>query len=182
MAICQEALDLIVEFEGCLKKVGPDLYAPYLDPIGIPTIGIGSIWRADGTRVQMSDPPITRAKCVELMQLELTKKCEPAVDRLIAVKMHPFMRGALVSFAYNLGEGALRGSNLRRVINARQWSQVPGEFAKWRMAGGRVFAGLVRRRKAEADLFMAGVAAMRADTPANDNTAWITTISRAVAA
>lgn len=180
MAICKEALDLICHFEGCLKKVGPDLYAPYLDPIGIPTLGVGSIWRTDGSRVQMGDPPITRAQAMELMDLELRKKCEPAVDRLITTKMHPLMRGALVSFAYNLGEGALKASNLRRVINGKRWQDVPAEFAKWRMAGGRMLPGLVRRRKAEADMFMAGVRAMHVGPANNDNTmGWVTTITRA---
>lgn len=177
MPIAPEALALIEEFEGCLRKVGPDLYAPYLDPVKIPTIGIGSIWRLDGTRVEMTDPPISKAQCYALMERELRLKCEPAVDRLILVPLHPISRGALISFAYNCGEGALRGSTLRKVINARQWSAVPGEFAKWRTAGGRVFPGLVRRRAAEADMFMRGVALQRTGVAENDN-AW-TAIVRA---
>jgi hypothetical protein len=64
---------------------------------------------------------------------------------------------AHLSFVYNCGSGALRASTLRKVISARRWEEVPGEFAKWRTGGGRVLAGLVRRRKAEADLFMRGV-------------------------
>lgn len=162
MRTCPEALALIAEFEGCLKKVGPDLYAPYRDPVGIATIGIGSIWRRDGSRVQMSDPPISRAECETLMGLELTKKCEPAIDRLITVPLHPLMHGALVSFTYNCGEGALRGSNLRKAVNDKRWSDVPREFAKWRMAGGRVFKGLERRRAAESAMFMRGVAKLAA--------------------
>lgn len=158
MVVAQAALDLIAEFEGCLKPVGNSMYAPYLDPVGIPTIGIGSIWRRDGSRVAMSDPAISKAECVALMDLELTKKCEPAVDRLITVPLHSLSRGALISFVYNCGEGALKGSNLRKVINAKQWSAVTAEFAKWRMGGGRVLPGLVRRRTAEAKMFMEGVA------------------------
>lgn len=173
------ALALVAEFEGCLKKVGADAYAPYLDPVKIPTIGIGSIWREDGTRVAMSDPPISRAECERLMGLELTKKCEPAISRLITTKLHPLMHGALVSFTYNCGEGALRGSNLRKAVNERRWGDVPKEFAKWRMAGGRVFAGLVRRRAAEAEMFMKGVALLQAGEPANDN--WLTEVLRAAA-
>jgi lysozyme len=157
MSTCAEALALIEEFEGCLKKVARDLYAPYLCPAGVPTIGIGSIWRSDGSRVTMSDPAITKAECYALMDRELVKKCEPAVDRLFIPTLHPLSRGALISFVYNCGAGALRASTLRKVINARRWDEVPGEFAKWRTGGGRVLAGLVRRRKAEADLFMRGV-------------------------
>lgn len=181
MTLCQEALDLIEEFEGCLKPIGPDLYAPYRDPIGIPTIGIGSIWHLDGSPVQMSDAPITRAQAVELMEHEISRKCEPAVDRLITVRLHPFSRGALVSFCYNLGAGQLKVSNLRKAINERRWSDVPAEFAKWRLAGGRVLPGLVRRRAAEAALFMRGVQAQRTSVPENDNriSDWTTILQRA---
>jgi lysozyme len=157
MATCREALELICFFEGYIRKLPDGRAAPYLDPVGIPTIGYGSIWRRDGTRVAMSDPPITHEEALDLMQLELTKKCEPAVDRLIAVPMHSLMRGALISFAYNLGSGALKASTLRKVINAQDWGRVRREFAKYRVAGGRVLPGLVRRRAAEADMFLKGV-------------------------
>jgi len=178
MEICTEALALIEEFEGCLRKVGPDLYAPYRDPVGIATIGIGSIWRKDGSRVQMSDPPINKAMCYELMNHELNLKCIPAVSRLITVPLHPLSFGALVSFTYNCGDGALKASTLRKVINARQWNAVPGEFAKWRTAAGRVLPGLVRRRTAESKMFMKGVALMRQTVAENDGE-WVTTLARA---
>jgi lysozyme len=180
MAVCTEALELIEHFEGCLKKVGPDLYAPYFDPIGIPTIGVGSIWRADGSRVKITDPPISKAECFALMQLELAKKCEPAVDRLITVPLHPLSRGALISFVYNCGSGALQASTLRKVINAKAWPRVPGEFAKWRTAAGRVLPGLVRRRAAEAKMFMDGVKALEAQGMAGaTGDDWHTILKRA---
>lgn len=181
MAVCREALALIEEFEGCLKKVGDDLYAPYIDPVGIPTIGIGSIWRLDGSRVQMSDPPITKAQCYALMDRELSLKCEPAVNRLITAPLHPFSRGALISFTYNCGDGALKGSNLRKAVNEQRWKDVPAEFDKWRMGGGRILPGLVRRRRAESAMFMKGVKDlfMRGVAEANDNGGWITTVAKA---
>lgn len=174
--VCEEAVDLIREFEGTHRMIGPDLVAPYLDPVGIPTIGTGSIWYLDGRRVTMESPPISLAQCEELLQRELRHSCEPAIDRLINVRLHPFMRGSLASWTYNLGGGNLQASTLRKVINARQWSLVPGELAKWRVAKGKILSGLVRRRAAEAELFMRGVAAMRAEAADNDNGGWQTTI------
>ena len=191
MTVCKEALDLITEFEGYLKRLkdGTDRVVPYRCPAGVATIGYGSIWRADGSRVEMTDPPITRAQALHLFDLELTAKCIPAVSRLITVKLHPLMHGALVSFAYNLGEGALRASTLRRKINERRWGEVPAEFAKYRVAKGVVLAGLVRRRKAESDMFMYGVKAqatpaapLPVEPPPIDNTRWVTTVLRAAEA
>lgn len=186
MAVCKEALDLITEFEGYLRQLkdGTDRVKPYLCPAGVPTVGYGSIWRADGSKVAMTDAPITRAQALALFDLELVKKCQPAVSRLITVKLHPLMHGALVSFTYNLGEGALRASTLRKKINERRWGEVPAEFAKYRVAKGQVLAGLVRRRKAEADMFMYGVKALAAPIePIEmfeiDNTRWVTTVLRA---
>lgn len=175
--VCDEGIALIREFEGTHRMIGPDLVAPYLDPVGIPTIGTGSIWYLDGKRVTMESPPITLAQCEELLQRELRHSCEPALDKYVAVRLHPFMRGALASFVYNLGGGAYQGSTLRRVVNARQWSQVPSELAKWRVAKGKILSGLVRRRAAEADLFMRGVEAMRSQGAENDNGTWQTTIT-----
>lgn len=174
MAIPQEALEgLICAFEGYLRPLndGTDRVRPYLDPVGIPTIGWGSIWRMDGSRVTMADPPISRAHAMDLMQREVRLKCEPAVDRLISTRLHPLSRGALASFCYNLGGGALQASALRKAINARRWEDVPAEFAKWRMAGGRILPGLVRRRKAESDLFMRGVAELEMES-ARASSSW----------
>ena len=163
MATCQEALDLICSFEGYLRvlKDGTQRVVPYLDPVGIPTIGYGSIWRLDGSRVEMGDPPISREEAMALMNIELTKKCEPAVDRLILVPLHSLSRGALLSFTYNCGAGALKASSLRRVVNERRWGEVAFEFGKWRTAKGQVLPGLVRRRTAEAQMFLRGVEVLR---------------------
>lgn len=169
--ICDEAIRLIEEFEGCLRLVGPDLYGPYRDPVGIWTLGIGSIWYLDGRRVSADSQPISKARCYELMHRELRQSCEPAIDRLITVRLHPLSRGALASFCYNLGGGALQASALRKAINARRWEDVPAEFAKWRMAGGRILPGLVRRRKAESDLFMRGVAELEMES-ARASSSW----------
>ena len=167
MTIPREALDLICEFEGYHKRLPDDRAAPYLCPARVPTIGIGSTFYEDRRKVSLSDPPITRERAFELLGFELAE-CEAAVDRMVTRRLHPLSRGALVSFAFNAGTGALRSSTLLRRVNACAWRDVPAEFAKWRMGGGVVLPGLARRRTAEAALFMAGVRAL-AGAPANDN-------------
>ena len=62
--------------------------------------------------------------------------------------------GALVSFVYNLGGGAYQASTLRRVVNRGHYHEAPAQIRRWTFAGGRKLRGLVRRRAAEAELFV----------------------------
>jgi lysozyme len=158
--------ELIRKWEGYLRPLndGTGRVRPYLCPANVATIGWGSTryFSYNGFsasvqgRVKMSDDPITRERAEECFRGELHQN-EEAFDRLTIVRVHPWMRDAIVSFIYNCGEGAYRGSTLRRVINSGQFDKVPRELAKWRMGGGRVLLGLERRRRSEAVLFMEGV-------------------------
>jgi hypothetical protein len=62
---------------------------------------------------------------------------------------------ALVSFAYNVGLGSFRSSSVLRSVNACRFDRVPADLALWVKAGGKVLPGLIRRRAAEAALFLA---------------------------
>ncbi|MBP8236036.1 MAG: lysozyme, partial [Rhizorhabdus sp.] len=53
-----------------------------------------------------------------------------------------------MSFAYNVGVGALRGSTLLRKLNAGDFAGAAEQFLVWNKAGGKVLAGLVKRRAA----------------------------------
>jgi lysozyme len=63
---------------------------------------------------------------------------------------------ALVSFAYNAGHGAFRGSTLVRELNAGHYDVVPAELNRWTRTGGAVSRGLVTRRQREGDMFRDG--------------------------
>jgi lysozyme len=155
--IAPEALELIKEFEGYLKQIGGGYVKPYLCPANVPTIGYGSTFYENGTRVRLSDPPIDKSRATELLDYELDRVCAPTIAAKVHVPLHPLMRGALMSFAFNVGTGALASSTLIKRVNARDWNEVPREFKKWTRGGGVVLAGLVRRRNAEAAMFMQGV-------------------------
>lgn len=130
--------------------------SPYLCPAGVATIGFGSTYYEDGTRVQLDDPPITRARA-EAMLLHMVRTVYlPAVLRLCPalVTATPERLAAIIDFAFNLGAGKLKASTLRRRVNAGQWDQVPAELRKWVNGGGRRLTGLVRRREAEVALVM----------------------------
>ena len=139
----QIALELIRHFEGLRLR-------PYLCSAGVPTIGYGSTRYEDGTRVQLTDPAITRERAEALLRWTLVHEYLPAVVRLCPGVDTPERLAALVDFAYNLGVGRLAASTLRKRVNAGRWADVPAELAKWVKGGGRVLAGLVKRRQAEA--------------------------------
>lgn len=63
---------------------------------------------------------------------------------------------AVCSFAFNVGTGAYRQSTLRKKILAGA-PDAGAQFDRWVYAGGTVIPGLVRRRKAERELFENGV-------------------------
>jgi lysozyme len=64
---------------------------------------------------------------------------------------------AMVSLAYNIGVGAFARSTVARKHNEGDHQAAAEAFALWNKAGGRVLAGLVRRRKEEADLYSADI-------------------------
>lgn len=139
------ALALMRWFEGFYPQ-------PYLCPAGVPTIGYGATYYEDGTRVTLSDPPVSRERAEALLLHTVNAVYLPQVLRLCPGLDHPDRLAALIDFTYNLGGSALKVSTLRKRVNARDWDAVPSELRKWNKAGGRVLRGLTIRRDAEASL------------------------------
>ena len=63
------------------------------------------------------------------------------------------MFDALVSWTFNLGGANLNSSTMLKVLNAKDFENVPEQIKRWNKAGGVVNEGLIRRREAEALLF-----------------------------
>jgi len=123
---------------------------PYLCPAGYWTIGYGTVYKPDGSRVTEHDAPITEQLAREWLLQELernymagTLKASP---NLIAF---PRILGALTDFSYNLGVPRYRGSTLRKRIQEQDWEGAQDELSRWTRGGGRILQGLVRRRAAE---------------------------------
>jgi lysozyme len=141
-------LQLIKEFEGFRSQ-------PYLDSVGVATIGYGATHYTDGSKVTMKDKPIDEATANKLLQDLLNIEFCPKVASLIKVNVNDNQFSSMVCFAYNLGVNNLAQSTLLRCLNARNFNDAANEFLRWNKAGGIVLAGLTRRRQAEKALFLA---------------------------
>lgn len=143
MKTSQKGINLIISFEGFSAK-------PYLDSAGIPTIGYGNTYYPGGKKVTMKDPAITKEKGVELFAAVLPTY-EKIVNSKVKVALTQNQFDALVSHTYNTG-----GSDgLFSLVNKKASdSEIRNWFTtKYITAGGKVLNGLIRRRKAEADMF-----------------------------
>lgn len=140
-----------VTAELCRRFEGLYLTA-YLCPAGVPTIGYGATYYQDGTRVRLTDPPLTRVRAEALLLWHVRTKYLPSVLHLCPGVVDPSRLAALIDFTFNLGAGNLSSSTLRKRVNAGRWGDVPTELLKWNKAGGRVLRGLTIRRQAEAAL------------------------------
>lgn len=141
MQISKAGLDLIKQFEGLYLKA-------YRCPAGVPTIGYGH------TAGVAMGQTITQQQADDYLRRDV-RQFERAVERLVKVPLTQGQFDALVSFAFNLGEGALAQSTLLRLLNAGDYAGAAAQFERWNKAGGRVLPGLVRRRAAERALFEA---------------------------
>lgn len=160
----EEALDLIKRFEGFHRQLPSGMVAPYLCPANVWTIGWGTTIGLDGNRLTGASSPLTREQCEQLFRRDV-QAFAVGVAQSIRVPVTDNQFGALVSFAYNLGVGALRSSTLLRRVNEGRFDAAGSEFSKWVMAGGRRLQGLVLRREAEKALFLKAAPEVAAPAP-----------------
>ncbi len=147
MQISEKGLNLIKKFEGLSLK-------PYLDVVNIPTIGWGSTYYPDGKKVTLQDKEITEQKAFEILEYIANKDFGSFVNKAVKIKLNQNKFDALVSFAYNLGNGNLQQSTLLKKVNNNDFIGASLEFEKWNKAGGKVLSGLTKRRTAEKELFL----------------------------
>ena len=157
----KRTMDLIKSFEGLVRLKRDGLVYVYPDAgygWRVATQGYGTTVNPDdGKKLHKGSPPITPDQALRWLRMDIERKYEPKVRRLVRVPLSEDSMGALVSFAYNVGTGGLARSTLLKKVNAKDWDAVPGQFMRWNKSNGRVFRGLTRRRRAEAKQFMEGL-------------------------
>lgn len=139
-----EGLKCIKHYEGYRDK-------NYYCDGGISTIGIGSTRWFDGRPIKEGQT-CTEEQAEQLFRRDI-KVFEDAVTQCLTVPVTQGQFDALVSFSYNVGEGALAESTLLRNINNRDFESARTQFMRWCRAGGQEIYGLKVRRKSEVDLF-----------------------------
>jgi lysozyme len=131
---------LIKHFEGLRLSA-------YLCPASVATIGYGNTFYSNGSKVKIGDV-ITQQQADELLLLTL-KSFESIVSKRVKVPLTQNQFDALVSHAFNTGGSDTLFKLVNEGRDVHQWWTT-----RYIQADGKVLAGLVRRRKAEFDLFM----------------------------
>ena len=142
--ISKNCLDLVKEFEGCRLTA-------YRDEVGVWTIGYG-ITNSDksitGTTIKRG-LKISKETAEKWLEESLNKKYLPLVLKYDEqYNWNQNELDALVSFAYNIGsitQLTAKGTRSNKTIAAK--------LLEYNKAGGKVYRGLTRRRKAEQKLF-----------------------------
>lgn len=135
-------LVLIQRFEQCVLRA----YMP--TPDDVPTIG----WGSTGPDVKLGTV-WTQKQADQRFAVDVERFAR-GVDRLLdgaATTQDQF--DALVSFAYNVGIGALEKSTLLKMHRAENYTKATSEFSRWNKQKRKVLRGLTRRRAVEADLY-----------------------------
>lgn len=143
--VSETGQSLIKYFEGCELET-------YICPSGIPTLGYGST----GPNIQMG-MKITLEKA-ESMLVDDLREFEDAIKKLITVQISQSQFDALVSWAFNVGAGAVSESTLRRRLNEGDdaMSVIEQELPRWNKGPNGPMPGLITRRKAEVRLAKTG--------------------------
>jgi lysozyme len=99
----------------------------------------------------------TPEECEALLYSDMGKSLAE-IDRAVEVPLSDQTKASLVSFVFNVGAGAFQRSTLLKKLNTGDIVGACNELPRWVYAGGKRLGGLVRRRAAERDMCLAGIA------------------------
>ncbi len=145
MKTSSRGIGLIKDFEGVRLSA-------YHDVVGVLTIGYGHTGPDVSLGQTITPPQATRLLVADIANFEA------AVIAACTTAPNQNQFDALVCFAYNVGIGGLRKSSVLKAHNRHDFQSAARAFALWNKAGGKVWPGLVRRRAAEAALYLEPVA------------------------
>lgn len=147
MKISQSGVDFIASFEGYHKALPDGRCTTYYCPAGVLTIGYGCTEGIKPGEVW------TKKQALERFKKELTKHEKFVNDQTTHLTLNQAQYDMLVSFCYNCGPGALK-----TLLANRNMQQIGDALPRYNKGGGKVLAGLVRRRADERRIWMNGYA------------------------
>lgn len=127
----------------------------YRDAVGVLTIGAGHT-SAAGPPFVFPGMTITSQEASEILAQDLRRFEREVLAATVGISLHQHEFDALVSLCYNIGPTKFQKSSVLRYLLARKKRDAAGAFSLWNKAKGRVLAGLTRRRREEARLFLTG--------------------------
>jgi lysozyme len=152
MKISKNCLDLIEKWESLKLDA-------YIDPVGIPTIGWGTIRYPNGQKVKMGDK-ISQAEAEAFLKFEIDDIVGDLSPSLTGVNLNQNQFDAVVSLCYNIGVGGFQNSTVLKKLKAGDFPAASKAFDLWNKGTANgvkvVLQGLVNRRKDERALFEKG--------------------------
>lgn len=143
------AVGLIASFEGFRSTA----YLPHADDV--PTIGYGQTYYTNGRKVKLGDK-ITEASARNELGILVEKDFVYKIAQCVEAPLTEGEFAAYVSLAYNIGTSAFCKSTLVKKLNRRDYNGACSEILRWNRSGGRVLAGLQKRRFKEYQICMMG--------------------------
>lgn len=98
----------------------------------------------------------TPGQCRVFLEEDISRDVLPCLERLVKAPVTQGQAVALGDFVFNAGCGAFGGSTLLKKLNAGDCKGAAAEFGRWVKSNGKTLPGLVKRREAEARLFLEG--------------------------
>lgn len=146
MKVSAKGRALIKHHEGVRLK-------PYKCPAGLWTVGVGHLI-GDGKTLPDDWNRLFTVDEVDAILAKDLERFELAVSRYCPVPLTQGQFDALVSFAFNVGAGALQRSTVRQKTIRGEKENAADALLAWSKAGGKVLPGLLRRRQDERALFL----------------------------
>ncbi len=140
LSVSDRLVDMIKKYEGFRAN-------PYTCPGGVLTIGYGTTMKPG------QYTSITKEQGDAILRKTIAG-FERSVKSLVTVPLNQNQFDALVSFAYNVGAGALKKSTLLKKLNSGDYEGAANELTKFVRSKGKVLQGLVKRREEERKLFL----------------------------
>lgn len=141
MSISECGVELIAKYEGCRLEA-------YKCPAGVWTIGYGHT-----AGVKPGDTLPSKEKAKALLREDLAKYAASVNNcvkkGLITFPLNQNQFDALTSFCYNCGAGSLQ-----KLVSGRSATEVADKLLLYNKGGGKVLAGLARRREEEREVFL----------------------------
>lgn len=158
---------LLAEFEGMRTQMYDDATGKTISnpnsAKGYATIGIGHLLTSEEKRrgaIEINGELVdyrnglSEDQVFALLDQDM-QDAAAIVDKHVKVDLKPAQRDALISFAFNIGEGNFKSSGAIKALNNGDIDGFLKRHAQWNKSKGKEMRGLTRRREAEAELFLA---------------------------